>query len=76
MRCSSCDQPKAELHPKKSSLLTGMTLYMCKSCIDSKYEPRWIIILAGRKNGPDAVRDFIVKNRYVGKTITAEEVIK
>jgi hypothetical protein len=76
MRCSSCDKAKAELFPKKSSLLMGTTLYMCKTCIDSKMEPRWVIILAGRKDGPERVRDFIVKNRYCGDPITAEEIIR
>ena len=48
---------------------------MCQTCLDSKYEPRWIIILAGRQNDPSHVRDFIVKRRYLGKEITANELI-
>lgn len=75
MRCSSCDKPKAELFPRKSALMRGITLYMCKSCIDSKMEPRWIIILAGRRDGFDSVRDYVHKNRYVGKKILAEELM-
>jgi hypothetical protein len=76
MRCSSCDKAKAELFPRKSALLRGMTLYMCRSCLDNGLEPRWVIILAGRRDGTDYVRDYIVKNRYVGETIKAEELIK
>jgi len=34
-----------------------------------------VIILAGRQNGADSVRDYVVKRRYVGKTISAEELI-
>jgi len=75
MVCYSCGQPKNELSPKKSSLLGGMNLLLCKKCIESKYEPRWIIILAGRKNGPQSVRDYIVKHKYVGKEISASELI-
>lgn len=50
-------------------------LYMCQVCIDQKFEPRWVIILGGRQNGPESVRDYILKHRYVGKTISAEELI-
>jgi hypothetical protein len=76
MRCSSCDKPKAQLYPKKSVLLKGTTLYLCSECIDSKKEPRWVIILSGRRYGPEHVREFIVKNRYNGNPITAEEIIR
>jgi hypothetical protein len=76
LRCSSCDKPKAELLSRESRLLKGMKLFMCRTCVDSKLEPRWIIILAGRKDGADSVREYIIKNRYVGQTITAAELIK
>lgn len=75
MRCSSCDKPKAELFPRKSVLMRGVNLYMCKTCIDGKMEPRWIIILAGRRDGFESVRDYIHKNRYVGRKILAEELM-
>jgi hypothetical protein len=73
--CYSCGQPKAELSVKKSSLLSGINLMLCGVCLEGKYEPRWVIILAGRRSGPDLVRDYIVKHRYVGKEITATELI-
>lgn len=75
MLCYSCGQPKSELTPKKSSLLSGMNLLLCKKCIESKYEPRWIIILAGRKFGPETVREYVIRHRYVGKEIAASELI-
>lgn len=75
MICYSCGQPKSELTPKKSQLLSGVNLLLCKKCIELKYEPRWIIILSGRKYGPDKVRDYILKTRYVGKEISASELI-
>jgi hypothetical protein len=74
--CSSCDKPKDKLYPRKSTLLKGTTLYLCKSCIEKKMEPRWVIILAGRRSGPDSIRDYIVKTRYYGKPIEAEEILK
>lgn len=75
MLCYSCGQPKNELQPKKSNLLSGINLLLCKKCIELKYEPRWVVILAGRKFGPQFVRDYVVKNRYVGKEISANELI-
>lgn len=75
MLCYSCGKQKSELHPKRSSLISGVSLLMCQSCIDLKLEPRWVIILAGRQNDPSHVRDFIIKRRYLGKEITANELI-
>lgn len=75
MLCYSCGQPKNELHPKKSNLLSGINLLLCKKCIELKYEPRWVIILAGRKFGTEFVKDYVIKNRYVGKEISANELI-
>lgn len=75
MNCYSCGKSKNELHPCKSSLLDGVTTLMCQTCIDSKFEPRWVVVLAGRTFGSTHVRDFIVKRRYVGKEIFANELI-
>lgn len=75
MKCYSCDKQKNELHPKKSELIDGVMCLMCQMCIDAKYEPRWVIILAARSKGADIVRDFIVKRRYIGKEILANELI-
>jgi hypothetical protein len=33
------------------------------------------VILAGRSNGPDHVKEFIVKRRYIGSEITASELL-
>ena len=75
MLCYSCGKTKANLNARKSSLIPGISLLMCQTCIDNKYEPRWIIILAGRQNDPAYVRDFIIKRRYFGKEILANELI-
>jgi len=75
MLCFSCNKAKQQLQPTKSSLLSGIQLFLCQTCIDLKYEPRWVIILAGRQKGADHVRDHIVKNLYVGNKISAEEII-
>jgi len=75
MLCFSCGKSKNELHPKKSDIMEGVMIYLCQLCIDNRYEPRWIIILGGRQNGAESVRDYIIKRRYVGNQISAEELI-
>lgn len=75
MLCYSCDQPKNELVPKKSKLLGGINLLLCSKCITGKYEPRWVIIMAGRTYGPDYVKEYIKNSRYIGKEISASELM-
>jgi hypothetical protein len=48
---------------------------MCESCISSKLEPRWVLILSGRQNGSDSVKEFIIKKKYLGQEITAAELL-
>ena len=74
MQCYSCGKQKNQLFPKKSAIIKGMGLLMCQSCIDLKYEPKYIIILGGRVNGFESVKDYISKHRYVGTKILAEEL--
>lgn len=75
MLCYCCGKQKNELQPKKSAIINGVTLLMCQTCVDEKFEPRWVIILGGRQNGAESVRDYIIKHRYVGRGISAEELI-
>jgi len=75
MKCYSCQKSKNELHPKKSEILDGVVALMCQTCIDAKYEPRWIIVLGGRQKGAESVRDYIIKRRYIGNEILANELI-
>lgn len=74
--CSSCKKPKAELHPKRSKLMPGMTLYLCDACTKAKMEPRYLIILYGRSNGAESVADYIKNHRYVGEPIMAKELVR
>ena len=75
MNCYSCSKPKANLSVRKSLLIPDINLLLCATCIEGKFEPRWTIILSARKNGPEYVRDFIIKHKYVGKEILATELI-
>jgi hypothetical protein len=72
--CYSCNKTKNKLSLKKS-VLVPINLLMCESCILSKFEPRWLIILAGRQLGAESVRDFVLKKKYIGVEITASELL-
>jgi hypothetical protein len=72
--CYSCNKTKNQLHVRRSSLLP-INLLMCETCISSKFEPRWVVILAGRQNGSEIVRDFVLKKRYIGNDISASELL-
>lgn len=72
--CYSCKKSKNKLNLKRSNLFP-INLLMCETCIDKKVEPRWIIILAGRQLGSDAVKDYILKRRYEGAEISASELL-
>lgn len=71
--CYSCNKSKNKLSVRKS-ILIPINLLMCETCITSKFEPRWVIILSGRQLGPEAVKEFIVKKRYLGTDIAASEL--
>ena len=72
--CYSCNKSKNQLNAKKSALIP-INLLMCETCIASKLEPRWVIILAGRQFGSDHVKEFVVKRRYIGDPILADELL-
>jgi protein-arginine kinase activator protein McsA len=72
--CYSCNKSKANLSLVKSALL-GINLFLCESCKENKMEPRWAVLIAGRQNGPDYVKDFISKKRYSGNDISAAELL-
>ena len=52
-----------------------INLLICETCVASKFEPRWVIILSGRQMGSEYVRDFIVKKKYIGNEISASELL-
>jgi hypothetical protein len=72
--CYSCNKSKNKLNVRKSSLL-AINLLMCEGCIASKFEPRWLIVIAGRQLGADSVREFVLKKKYVGDEISASELL-
>ena len=75
MECMCCGKQKHQIHAKKSDIIKGVTVFMCQSCIDSGFEPRWAIVLGGRQSGPQSVHSYIVKRKYIGAEITANELL-
>jgi len=73
--CTVCKQQKNKLHARKSRLWPAVDLFLCGDCNDAKREPRFVIILAGRTNGIDSIKDYINKHRYVGKPIEVSELL-
>jgi hypothetical protein len=72
--CYCCNKTKNKLNVRKS-ILIPINLLMCETCITSKFEPRWVVILAGRHLGSDSVKEFIIKKRYCGNDIAASELL-
>jgi hypothetical protein len=75
MVCSACSKNRNELTPRKSRLMTGMTLLLCNSCLEKKFEPRYVIVLFGRANGFESVSDYVKSHRYSGSDILASEFV-
>jgi hypothetical protein len=72
MRCQSCKAEKERLIPVESKALPGVNLLICSTCKKQGFEPRHILVLAARSGY--SVRDWIVKRRYHGKSLSAEEI--
>ncbi len=76
MPCSSCGKHKADLTPKKSTLIPTISLLLCSDCKKARMEPRYIIILAGRSPGGYArVSEYVAFHRYIGPDILAKEIL-
>ena len=72
--CQSCKQPKRVLKTTRSSLLDFVVLHRCQACINAGMQPRWLLIMAARKNGAATVKEQINERLYVGKEITLREI--
>lgn len=73
-KCTVCDKQKHELKRKVSKCLPGTPMFLCKDCLDGKREPRGYVILAGRRDGLEAIQYWIKPQRYLGEPITAREL--
>lgn len=75
MKCQSCGKQKENLHKVQSRLIKSMDLYLCTDCKRAKYEPRWLVVLAGRSYGAEAVEEVVTKHRYLGEDIALRELL-
>lgn len=55
-------------------------MYLCNECFANKREPRFAIIMVGRKDakagaGLDRVEEYLRLHRYVGEEILAKDLI-
>lgn len=75
MNCQSCGAQRNKLHKVQSRLIKSMELYLCTDCKKAKYEPRWLVVLAGRSYGAEAVEEIVTKRKYLGKEIELKELL-
>lgn len=73
--CMSCNLSKNTVNYVGSKLLNGVNVRMCGKCANAGFEPRWVIVLAGRSNGAAYVGEYVTKHLYVGDKILAEEIM-
>lgn len=81
IKCTVCQRPRHSLKARKSRLKPDMQMWLCGECIEARREPRFLVVLIARNDrsrlSPDvkeALRDCIVKHKYYGEKITAEEI--
>lgn len=80
MRCTVCREQKVQLRPRKSRLMIDLQMFLCSECFVNKREPRFAIIMVGRKDSKDGkglsrVEELLRLHRYVGDEILARDLI-
>lgn len=73
--CQCCDKQKDSLQRSVSSLIPGVTITMCKTCLSQKHEPKFYVILAFHAGNNEAAKQFVKNNRYCGNEITAKQIV-
>ena len=73
MKCQCCGKQKSRLASKDSQLIQGNKLILCPDCRRAGHEPRYFVIIAGQSGKP--IREFVLKKRYCGDPLSAQEVI-
>ena len=80
MHCTVCREQKLQLRPRKSKLMKNLQMYLCNECFTSKREPRFAIIMVGRKDakegrGLERIEEYLRLHRYVGEDILAKDLV-
>lgn len=74
MKCASCKKLRNTIKARKSELV-DIDLFLCDECANKGFEPRYLVVIAGRSKGFEVVKDYIVNHRYNGPDILAAEII-
>lgn len=74
-KCAVCKKNKFELRNRKSRI-SGQYMFVCNTCFENKYEPRWLIILMAQQEGIASVQNFLLKKMYPGEQINAVDLIE
>lgn len=75
MPCTVCRKHKFQLRPRKSRLVPGMQMWLCNDCFNGKREPRFAVIMVGRRDGALAVEEYLRLHKYVGEEILAVDLV-
>ena len=80
MRCTVCRAQKAELRTRRSKLMEDLPLFLCNECFANKKEPRFAIIMVGRKDSKEGkglgrIEEYLRLSRYHGDEILAKDLI-
>jgi hypothetical protein len=73
--CTSCEAAGEQFIPTPSKLMPGVTLYLCNICFHRGVEPRFAVVLTGRKQGIDRIAGYLLNHKYVGNDILAVELV-
>lgn len=73
--CACCGRQHADLRAQKSRLITDIKFMVCPTCKKGGFEPRYIIILVARSEGPNRVAEYVRDHKYHGEPILGREMI-
>jgi hypothetical protein len=76
IKCHVCDEPKHELERHKSKV-TGMDMFICKTCKQNGLEPRFMLIIGFNSGGTmrERATKYIKNRQYLGDTILLVETL-
>lgn len=77
--CQSCKIQKQGLKSVQSTLLPSMKLFMCATCIEKGFEPRFVVLLAyldRSKTRKKLAESYITSRLYHGDVISLAETFE
>lgn len=72
MKCTSCGT-KEFVYQQQSYYFPNVKIFLCGDC--HFYEPRQLVILAGRVSGINRIKHSLITKRYHGEDILAKELV-